>query len=101
TKTFHRGDALSFKTRLIKVASMKTNFRAEIAHRLQLRWINFFGGSVNNDASVEELPGVSDRLTMVSGRSRDDRLVSTSVPLLAHEIHTATHLERAHGLQVF
>jgi hypothetical protein len=67
TKTFCVRDALGFESCFIEVASVQTDFGAEVAHGLKFRLVNVFSGRVDDDARVEEPCGVSDRLSVVSG----------------------------------
>src|SRR6266536_4841041 len=112
TEAFFASDAFTFQACFIKIAAVQTNFRAEVAHGLHLRFIDVIRGSINYNACVKKPACVSDRLAVIaSGGGDQSGLLAGAVGVInppataggfdiAHQVDAATYFERADRLQV-
>src|SRR5258708_35928690 len=54
TVTFGSGNPLRFEPGFVEIASMQTDFGAEFAHRLHLRFIYLLGRRINDHPGTQE-----------------------------------------------
>jgi hypothetical protein len=95
TKAFCCCNALAFLACFVKVATVESHFRAELAHDLHLRLIHVFRGCVNDDTCAEEPAGVSDRLTVIACRGSDKPATFFFVTRSADDVDAAAYFESA------
>ncbi len=79
--------------RLVEVASVRDDLRAERLHRRELHRIHALGHA-DDRAHAEQPRGVRDRLAVIAGRGRDHPSAALVAGELSHEVDAATHLER-------
>src|ERR1044071_919728 len=101
TKNFCLCDPLTLRARFVKIGTVEANFGAEIAHRLQLGFVDVLTRDINDDVAAEEPRGVSDRLAVIAGGGANKTLFSFLIAQRAHQVHATADFESTRWLQVF
>src|SRR5437773_7707218 len=96
TKAFFPGDAFAFQPCFVKIAAVQTNFGAQVAHRLHLRFVYVLGGSVDGYRRSEESPAIGNRLAVIAGGGGNQHNLVATAPgadLMADKIDATANLE--------
>jgi hypothetical protein len=92
-------EPLGVLARVVEVAAVEDELRAEPAHRRDLDGVRALGDA-DRGRHAEEARRVPDRLAVVPGRGGDHAARPLLRPELRDEVDSAAHLERADRLVV-
>ena len=86
--------------RLVKIGPVQTDLCPQCAHSFYLIPIGILSRAIDPNRHIEEMSGIGQRLTVVSGAGTDDAhrpLLHAQIP---HQIDATPHLKSAYRLHI-